>query len=143
MQKKVQLPRGIRLDLKPNDLLFTNPTTTAICQEFTDIKCISITTTAICQEFTDIKYLFSNKFSLYYNSRAYFISEKCNVSDGVRSRNISVYVTALPTELKEILAQLVERWLTVREVPGSNPIGHIACISSEPLISQINVRVVL
>ena len=52
---KVQLLRGIRLDLKPNDLLFTNPTTTAICQEFTDIKCISITTTAICQEFTDIK----------------------------------------------------------------------------------------
>ena len=40
--KKVQLLRGIRLDLKPNDLLFTNPTTTAICQEFTDIKCISI-----------------------------------------------------------------------------------------------------
>ena len=38
---KVQLLRGIRLDLKPNDLLFTNPTTTAICQEFTDIKCIS------------------------------------------------------------------------------------------------------
>jgi hypothetical protein len=47
---KVQLLRGIRLDLKPNDLLFTNPTTTAICQEFTDIKCISITTTAICQD---------------------------------------------------------------------------------------------
>ena len=70
---KVQLLRGIRLDLKPNDLLFTNPTTTAICQEFTDIKCISITTTAICQEFTDIKcisinFLYHTFHFLYYFS---------------------------------------------------------------------------
>jgi hypothetical protein len=66
--KQVQLLRGIRLDLKPTDLLFTNPTTTAICQEFTDIKCISITTTAICQEFTDIKCISINFLYLIYHT---------------------------------------------------------------------------